>query len=97
LDSYEFFRLLREALVAAEGRPVPIGASNFSKLDYFVDRYADRHDQLTMRCLRGEDLTGDEQAMMLALDAVLDGVAPEQPGLPDDVNALVDRVLRARS
>ena len=90
----EFFNQLREAQVASADRALR-GDSGHTALDFFADRYVDLHDALSVRDMQGEPLTDEERAMLGALDAVLDEIGPEQPGLPPEINELVGRVLRA--
>ena len=89
----DFFAQLREAQVAGANQSLR-GESGHAALDFFAERYVDLHDQLTMRMMRGEQLSPEEDAMLGALNAVLDEIGPEQPGLPDDINKLVSQVLK---
>ena len=87
-ESRDFFRLLRSAQDRGDLD------SGFSDVEFFAERFGDLRDQLAIKSLKGDDLSVEEDAQLRALDAILEEIEPEQPGLPSHVNDLVQRVLR---
>ena len=92
---HDFLRQLRNAQVrgARESSQLP-SDSGFSNVDFFADRYVDLHDKLSIKKMNQEPLSDSERAMLMALEAMLDEIESEQPGLNKETMDLVQRVLK---
>lgn len=62
----------------------------------FIQRHLPLRDELAWRAARGQPLTAVERSALLAIDAVLDDLAPRSEALPREVQKVVREVLRTR-